>query len=269
MERFSRRKQACMSATALSKMIYLYRDDELCETDSLRQALKPEAEEPRGQRPVISVVGAGGKTTTLHRLADEYVRAGVPVIVTTTTHIMREDREYFLPGFSEEKIREQLKKTGQVWVGKPASCGKLGKLSDTAIENILKWGFPVLIEADGAKRMPAKVPAEHEPVILPCTTHVLSVYGLDSIGKKIEDVVFHPELAEKLLNKKKNECVSEKDIAILAGSVYAGRKGCPEKAGYTVVLNKADNETQKRTALGVCRALKERGIRQVIVTGRK
>ena len=258
-----------MFATVLSRMIYIYSDGKLCETDSLMQALKPEKEELRGQRPVISAVGAGGKTTTLHRLADEYVCAGIPVIVTTTTHIMREDREEFLSGFSEEKIRRQLQKTGQVWVGEPASCGKLGRLADTDLEKILQWEIPVLIEADGARRLPAKVPAKHEPVILSCTTYVLSVYGLDSIGQKIEDVVFRHELAEKLLNKKKNECVSAEDIAILASSVYGGRKGCPEKAGYTVVLNKADNETRKRTALAVCRALEDRKIRQVIVTGRQ
>ena len=44
----------------------------------------------------------------------------------------------------------------------------------------------VLIEADGARRLPLKVPAEHEPVIPEMTTHVLSVYGLDSIGKRSE-----------------------------------------------------------------------------------
>lgn len=233
------------------------------------QALKPERGDPRGYRQVISAAGAGGKTTTLHRLADEYVSAGIPVIVTTTTHIMREDREWFLSGFSEEKIREQLKKNGQVWVGEPALCGKLGKLPDREFRKLLQWDAAVLIEADGAKRMPLKVPAEHEPVIPLCTTHVLYVCGLDSVGKKIEDVVFRPELAEKILHKKRNQYVSKEDIAILAASVYGGKKGCPETAGYTVVLNKADDEERKRTALDVCRALKAGGIRQVIVTGRQ
>ena len=171
-------------------MIYIYNEDRLCETDSLRQALKLETEGIRGQRPVVSAVGAGGKTTTLHRLADEYVRAGIPVIVTTTTHIMKEDREWFLSGLLEEKIREQLQKAGQVWIGAPAPGGKLARLSDHEIEKLLRWEVPLLIEADGAKRLPLKVPADHEPVILPETTHVLSVYGLDSVGKRIEETVF-------------------------------------------------------------------------------
>ena len=250
-------------------MIYIYSGNRLHETDSLRQALKLEKGEFRGQRPVVSAVGAGGKTTTLHRLADEYVRAGIPVLMTTTTHIMKEDREWFLSGFSEEKIEEQLQKSGQAWVGEPAPGGKLGKLSDSALEKLLKWEVPVLIEADGAKRLPAKVPAEHEPVILPCTTHVLSVYGLDSVGQKIEDTIFRPELAEILLKKKRTECVTEEDIARLAASDLAGRKGCLETAVYTVVLNKADNEKLRKTALVICRLLEEKGIRQVIVTGRQ
>ena len=227
-------------------MIYIYNEDRLCEADSLRQALKLENEGLRGRRPVVSAVGAGGKTTTLLRLADEYVRTGIPVIVTTTTHIMKEDKEWFLSGFSEEKIREQLQKSGQVWVGAPAPGGKLARLSNHELEKVL-----------------------HEPVILPETTHVLSVYGLDSVGKRIEETVFRPELAEKLLNKKRTESVTAEDIALLAASRSAGRKGCPDTAVYTVVLNKADDKRRIDTALEICRELRRRGIRQVIVTGQE
>mgnify|MGYP006381404039 FL=1 len=36
---------------------------------------------------VISIVGAGGKTTLVHKLAREYHRSGKGVLVTTTTHM--------------------------------------------------------------------------------------------------------------------------------------------------------------------------------------
>ena len=235
----------------------------------MRQALEPERETPRVQRPVISAVGAGGKTTILHRLADEYVRAGIPVIVTTTTHILKEDRPYFLTGYSEEKIRDVLERYGQAWAGDPAPEGKLTKLPDDAFEKLMELAgqIPVLIEADGARRLPLKVPAEHEPVIPEMTTRVLSVYGLDSIGKKIEETVFRPELAEILLNKNRTECVTAQDIARLAAHQSAGRKGCPEGAVYTVVLNKADSEKERHAALKICRMLAGEGIRRIIVTG--
>lgn len=236
----------------------------------MRKALEPGRETLRGQRPVISAVGAGGKTTTLHRLADEYVRAGIPVIVTTTTHIIHEEQPYFLAGYSEKAIRECLYKYGQVWLGEPATGGKLKKLPDELYEMLLRFpkDIPVLTEADGARRLPLKVPAEHEPVIPVQTTCVLSVYGLDSIGKRIEETVFRPELAEKLLNKKKTECVTAEDIARLAASELAGRKGCPDHAAYTVVLNKADTEAAQHTAFQICRMLAEKRIRRIVVTGR-
>ena len=50
-----------MSVTAWNKMIYIYSGDRLHKTDSLRQALKLEKEELRGQRPVVSAVGAGAR----------------------------------------------------------------------------------------------------------------------------------------------------------------------------------------------------------------
>lgn len=246
----------------------------------MRQALEPERETPRVQRPVISAVGAGGKTTILHLLAEEYVRAGIPVLVTTTTHILKEDRPFFLTGYSEKKIRNVLERYGQAWIGDSAPEGKLMKLPDDGFEKLIKLAgqilsertgrlerIPVLIEADGAKRLPLKVPAEHEPVIPEMTTHVLSVYGLDSIGKKIEETVFRPERAEILLNKNRTECVTAQDIARLAAHQNAGRKGCPENAVYTVVLNKADSEKERHAALEICRMLAGRGIRRIIVTG--
>lgn len=246
----------------------------------MRQALEPERETPRVQRPVISAVGAGGKTTILHLLAEEYVRAGIPVLVTTTTHILKEGRPFFLTGYSEAKIRNVLERYGQAWIGDSAPEGKLMKLPDDGFEKLIKLagqilsertgrleGIPVLIEADGAKRLPLKVPAEHEPVIPEMTTHVLSVYGLDSIGKKIEETVFRPERAEILLNKNRTECVTAQDIARLAAHQNAGRKACPENAVYTVVLNKADSEKERHAALEICRMLAGRGIRRIIVTG--
>ena len=191
------------------------------------------------------------------------------MIVTTTTHILREDSPFFLSGYSEEKIRGILDQYGQVWVGDPAPEGKLMKLPDDAFEKLMKLAaqIPVLIEADGAKRFPLKVPAEHEPVIPEMTTHVLSVYGLDIIGEKIEETVFRPELAEILLKKNRTERVTVQDIARLAAHQSAGRKGCPEDAAYTVVLNKADSEKEEHAALEICRMLAGAGIRRIIVTG--
>lgn len=243
-------------------MIYSFRDGRLCEVSSLRQA----AGLTGIPSPVVSAAGAGGKTSAIRRLAQEYIESGQRVIVTTTTHMMVEDRPWFLLEPSAEKMGELLAAYGQAWVGTPAPGGKMQGVPCEFLDKIWKMGLPVLIEADGARKLPLKVPGEQEPVILPETTHVLSVYGLDAVGQRIEDVCFRPERAAELLDKKITERVTAEDIAFLAASDRAGRKGCPPEAVYTVVLNKADDRKRRESALEICGLLCGKEIGNVIVS---
>jgi len=243
-------------------MIYSFRDGRLCEVSSLRQA----AGLTGIPSPVVSAAGAGGKTSAIRRLAQEYIESGQRVIVTTTTHMMVEDRPWFLLEPSAEKMGELLAAYGQAWVGTPAPGGKMQGVPCEFLDKIWKMGLPVLIEADGARKLPLKVPGEQEPVILPETTHVLSVYGLDAVGQRIEDVCFRPERAAELLDKKITERVTAEDIAFLAASDRAGRKGCPPEAVYTVVLNKADDRKRRECALEICGLLCGKEIGNVIVS---
>ena len=40
---------------------------------------------------VIAVAGSGGKTTLVHKMADEYLKEGRKVFVTTSTHMLIEE----------------------------------------------------------------------------------------------------------------------------------------------------------------------------------
>ena len=88
-------------------MVFVYKNNALCECISLTEALAVNAS-------VISVVGAGGKTTLLHRLEEDYVRKNQQVIVTTTTKILYENKPYFSEDTSIDKIKYILKKYGRV-----------------------------------------------------------------------------------------------------------------------------------------------------------
>ena len=249
---------------AVNGSFWVYRDGGLQKTPSLLEALGFRNK----KQVIVSAVGGGGKTTTLHRLADEYVSAGRQVIAATTTHIQREEDPWFLEDPSADEVKETLGRYGQAWVGTPVRGGRLAQMEDELFKQILEWEIPVLIEADGARRRPMKIPAGHEPVIVPQTTHVLGIYGIETVGRPMEEVCFRLELAEKFLGKSRTELVTGEDIARLAASEQGGRKGCPYQAEYTVILNKADNEGQRETALEICRMLEKSGIRRMIVTGR-
>ena len=230
-------------------------------SSSLMEALSLE----RQGKPRIAAVGGGGKTTLLKRLAKEYQASGAKPAVITTTHMKAEDFPGFLIGPSVEEILETRERVGCVFAGAGAGEGKIKILPKAVLERVLELPGPVLIEADGARRLPVKIPAEHEPVLLPQVTCVLSVYGLDAVGRRISEVCFR---AEDFLQKDAGDILEPKDIAMLAVSDRAGRKGIAGSMEYMVVLNKADTDRRQETAVDIWREIKNRkcGNTKVLVT---
>ena len=187
-------------------------------------------------------------------------------IVTTTTHLFREDSPLFLEDPSVGEILALLDKEGCVFAGGKAGNGKIRSLPEEVLEAVLKLPNPVLIEADGAKMLPVKFPADHEPVILPQTTHILYICGMDAPGRKIKEVCFRAELLADFLGKSPEELLTTQDIAALAQSRLAGRKGAGDGMRYAVVLNKADTRKRRDAALEVWEAMDRRKEIRVIVT---
>ena len=117
---------------------------------------------------IIAVAGSGGKTTRVHKLAQYYRSLGKKVFVTTTTH-MKKESDTVIPENIED-IRKQLNETGYCMAGMPATpenalVQKIGPLPEDFYETAVKEADITLIEADGSRGMPAKIPADYEPVI--------------------------------------------------------------------------------------------------------
>ena len=256
-------------------MISDFRNDRLCEADSFLSVVKPDYTEC----PMIAAVGAGGKTSTLRRLAEEYALMGKKAIVLTTTHMREEttpwscvaEEEEWISKGNEllERVKECLEQYGQAWIGARAKKGKMSSVPETILKEIEKWRIPLLIEADGARMLPLKVPGEQEPVLLPQTTHVFSVYGMDALDQKLEEICFRSEKAAELLGKQPEDQVTEEDIIKLACHEQGGRKGCPKQAEYIVVLNKADTKERRDRACKIAKCLYENGIKNIFVTSYK
>lgn len=221
------------------------------------------------KNPVISVTGAGGKTTMITKLAWEYRKKHIPVIVTTTTHMKIEDAPWFVLESSMETVMDVLSQEGMAWVGIPAEEGKMKAPPGWLFEQLLNCGCVVLIEADGAKRLPLKAPAEHEPVILKETTHVVYVCGLDAAGKPFQEVCFRPVLAAEILHKGITDRVCPEDILNLAFCFKGGKKGVLPTMKYSVILNKADTWEREQTASKICSLAEMRGMTDILVTALK
>ncbi len=182
----------------------------------------------------ISFIGAGGKTSFIKYLAGEFSKKGDRVAITTTTKIYAED-----PYILFDKDREiQGDYTYPVMIGKAVEDGKLTALDEKEIELLGARFDKVLIEADGAKRKPIKFPAHFEPVVPALTDKVFVLCGLDSIFKRIEDVVFRWRNLCDATGISPNELITP-DIFLSFFSRDCLLKGI-DKKDFSIVLNKYD-----------------------------
>lgn len=193
-----------------------------------------------GEKPkkrVLSLVGAGGKTTLAFTLAHELSEGGFRVAVTTTTHIFYPDAaqsRHVVTDGNQAAIAEALGEAGLVTVGVPAADGKLSAPTGAELCYLREAADILIIEADGSRRFPVKVPREGEPVLWAGTDAVAAVCGLRCLGKPVERICHRQELAQRLLGVEADHCLTPADAAALLYRSYG------EYAPAAYVLNQAD-----------------------------
>ena len=143
-------------------------------------------------RGVTALIGGGGKTTLLYRLAEELRKKGT-VILATSTRIYPPQQYALVMDGEETVLRRALKEYGVVAVGTINEEGKL-RAPVFSFEELAAFADYVLVEADGAKCRPLKAHASHEPVIPDNAQRVVLGVGADGFGKPLEEVCHRPEL---------------------------------------------------------------------------
>ncbi len=212
---------------------------------------------------VISLVGGGGKTTLMYNMALHCALKGWRVLATTTTHILQPTGGVFAK--TEVELFRLWECGSYAVAGTPAPGGKLTAPPQEQLERWITLADIVLVEADGAKRMPCKAPAAHEPVILPQCDIVLAVAGVSALGKPLEEVCFRAELAGRLLCVPGNTVLSPTLLAKLLASEAGGRKGVGERLFYAV-LNQVDTKGQADLARQTADILKKNNRVSCILT---
>ena len=144
----------------------------------------------------VSVVGSGGKSTLLKKIAYEASSSGWPTILTTTTHIhlpfFRKGEPFLI---QEEKpdietVSSSLQNKLLVLVEKKISdCKAKGFVPE--VLKPLKNRFLLLVEADGSKKKPFKIPAAWEPVVPAESTHVIIVCSLSALDAPMTEEYIH------------------------------------------------------------------------------
>ncbi len=217
------------------------------------------------QRGVISLVGAGGKTTLMFRLAGEFARAGETVLTTTTTKIFfplpRQSRHVIISENLTEIVEQAhalLHQSHHVTAAsgylpdyhKKNGARKLVGFQPAMIQRLWETGLfrHILVEADGAAQRPLKAPASHEPVFPPQTQKVLALVGLKAVGKPLnEKWVFRPEIYSQLSGLPTcSYCpgtpVTPESVVTVLLHPKGILQGCPADIPCDLFLNQADDK---------------------------
>jgi molybdenum cofactor cytidylyltransferase len=141
-----------------------------------------------GPRGVVSVVGAGGKSTLVRRLVSEARAAGIPTLLSATTRLgatAAEGLRVSVDGpAADDELRAALARDGAVaWAGPPRGAGCWAGLHPERIDGVARRVALTIVEADGARGRLLKLPAEHEPLVPASTTLVLVVAASGALGR--------------------------------------------------------------------------------------
>lgn len=202
----------------------------------------------------------------MFRLAGALASEGWQVITTTTTHLGREESSLaprHLWSNSPVDVTDELLtgldsgrhvlvtgppvEGGSRWGGVPAEwVGQVCRLRQVDA---------VLVEADGARGMPFKAPADHEPVVPPSTTLLVPVVGVDALGKTVQEAAHRPERVSDLTGLGPGDVITPGAVAAVLAHPAGGLKGCPPQARVRVLVNKVGTEAELAAAREIARRL--------------
>jgi len=231
---------------------------------------------------VVSLVGAGGKTSLMFRLARELSAAGETVLTTTTTRIFMpeagQSRCVILADTAEEILERAAQRPNEhrhltAAAGLSADPGKLAGLTPHTVDRL--WAAQVfdwiIVEADGAAGRPLKAPTAHEPVIPRSTGWLIAVAGLSAVGRTLTgESVFRPEVFSRLSGLAPGGLIDAAAVAAVLGHSEGSMQGAPGGCRRVAFLNQADAPEHVAAARRIAEALQHgaRGGIERVVCGR-
>ncbi|OGO79404.1 MAG: hypothetical protein A2Y23_06105 [Clostridiales bacterium GWB2_37_7] len=196
------------------------------------------------EKDIVSIIGAGGKTSLMFQLAHELRKNNVRVLLTTTTKIYVPQKEMVdFICIDENKFAENAKinKKGIHIYGTEVNTeNKMIGLNENHLNDLASYFDYVLIEADGAKKKKIKGWDDDEPVVYGATTKTIGILDIQAFGMRIcESNVHRSERFCKMTHSKEGENITLDHLL----SVVVHPQGLFKNAKGEKILfvNKADD----------------------------
>ena len=228
-------------------------------------------------KEVISLIGAGGKSKFMMRLARELAGAERCVLITSTTRTCLAEAEAASSLVIEDDVADALRAVsarcmpGQIiavcrtidvegnLVGVPPEwVNKFARLTDVS---------HIIVEAGWAKGGSLDVSGFREPLVPSCTTQVVSLAGIDVLGKPITEE-FHgrPDVVSEMIGAKIGDPLTADAMAKVIMATRRKAADVPRHCGMITILNKVDNDDLRQSAREVASRLLEAGMQRVILS---
>lgn len=219
------------------------------------------------QKMIVSLVGAGGKTTIMYDIAQLHVEKNEKVILTTSRLAFHPseaklERHY---AASIEEVEQKWSEHQYAVVGNQNSDGSVSCLTPSTFILLSEMADYTLIEADVSNGMSCKVPSEEEPYIHPRSNCVVAVFGVRAFGKKLKNCCMNAEIAAKHLGVTTDHILGCEDIVAILTSEWGSRKDVGDRK-YIIVLNQCDGAIEMKGALKIVQELGKLGFYDVYMT---
>lgn len=147
------------------------------------------------QDGIVSVVGAGGKKTTLYQLLEMHP-GRVGVSASTFTYLFPKTLAAEIHVAPVTTLLETIPASTATRFAYACPSDKRGRLAGLDADSILAIHRAgrfraTLLKSDGARARWIKAPAEHEPLIPDCADAVVSVLSVAAIGKPLDERIAH------------------------------------------------------------------------------
>jgi probable selenium-dependent hydroxylase accessory protein YqeC len=244
--------------------------------------MEPPAERFRHEVPswflpgaVYTFVGAGGKSTAMMRVARMLADAGLKVRMTTTTRVGTDEFAWCPVCIVRDagRLRRAMEQDDSLLLlvgGMLVEHRKYSGIDPRLIDEVRPGADTViLVEGDGSRRLPMKVPREGEPVIPSSTRAVLALMGASALAEPVDENRFYNSEGALALMRKTGGRFEPQDAALLASHQDGCRKGVLPGMALRTLLNQADLEPKQAIAREALKLMKKSGIDAALTSFRK
>ena len=222
-----------------------------------------------GEKEAFTLVGSGGKTTTMWLLAG--CNQHMKTLVTTTTKFFRSKQRQFVDYRDSLTLLVAPIVPGITLAGDSLpedERDKLGALDPAVLEKGRGLFDRILIEGDGSRQLPLKAWADYEPVVPDFTTCTVGVVTLWPVGKAVdESIVFRLPLFCAISGAREGEALTVEHIAAVIAHPQGLWKG--SRGRRILFINQADDKAGMDRAASLLQAIRPEALQamHMVVAG--